>query len=210
MNFRPVVIVGTALILVVAGAFALLPFQAAEHRTTVDGATGTASVGNATAALDGPVDVYVEGPDWAAGAVSHFLVGDLRAAGVQAEQVTYLENADRPILAVRIVSLNASYWPVSPTATADWRFVYTTSGNETFIRQQLATSDGPVINSSEERFVVEGQYALRDDVRGIVSIPAYRSGIADRIAATTAETLQAAARSAEASASLRFRWTGGH
>lgn|GEM_PF-3458859 len=198
MNFRPVVLVGTVVLLVVAGAFALLPFQAAEHRTTVEGATGTASVGNETAALDGPVDVYVEGPDWAAGAVSHFLVGDLRAAGTRAEQVESLRNADRPLLAVRIVSLNASYWPMSPTATADWRFVYTTSGNATFVREQLATRDGPAINSSEERFVVEGQYRLRDDVRGVISIPAYRSGIADRVAATTAEKLQDAAESAEA------------
>lgn len=186
-------VVGALVLLVVAGAFALLPFQAAEHRTTVEGASGTARVGNATADLDGPVDVYVEGPDWVAGAVSHYLVGDLRAAGVEARQVERLEDADYPILAVRVLALDASYWPVSPTASAEWRFVYATSGNATFVRSQLASEDGPLVVSNRERFVVEGEYTLRDDVRGIVSIPAYRAGIADRIAAATAEKLQAAA-----------------
>lgn len=193
MNPRPVLLGAAVVLLVVAGAFALLPFEAAEHRTSVEGATGTAVAGNATAELDRGVDVYVEGPAWVAGAVSHFLVGDLRAAGIDANQIERLEAADQPVLAVRVLELDASYWPVSPTASAEWRFVHTTAGNNTYVRKQLSTESGPTVTSADQRFVAEGQYTLRDDVRGVISIPAYREGIADRIAATTAENLRAAA-----------------
>lgn len=193
MNLRPVAVSAVVLLVVLAGAFALLPFQAAEHETTVEGSTGRAVLNNATADFDQPVQVYVEGQGWAAGAVSHFLVGDLRAAGIQAEQAETLQNASGPILAVRLLELDAGYWPVSPTATARWRFVYVTSGNATMAREQLVTEAGPVVLAYDEQFVVEGQFTLTDDVRGVISIPQYREGIADRIASTTAERLQAAA-----------------
>lgn len=192
MHLRSILIAALVLLLVLSGAFALLPFQAAEHRASVQGATGTASAGDATAEFERGVDVYVEGPTWVAGAVGHYLVGDLRAAGIDARQVERLQAADRPLLAVRVLDLDASYWPVSPTATAEWRFVYATSGNATFVREQLATEHGPVVTSRSEAFVVEGEFRLQDDVRGVISIPQYRAGIADRIAATTAEKLQAA------------------
>ena len=192
MNLRPVLVSVVALLVVVSGVFALLPFQAAEHRTSVEGSTGTAVAGNATAELDQPIAVYVEGPGWSAGAVSHHVVGDLRGSGYTADQAQTLEDADGPILAVRILEVDANYWPLSPTATAKWRFVYATSGNATFVREQLSTESGPVVTSDSERFVVEGQFTLQDDVRGVISIPQYREGIADRIAATTAEKLQEA------------------
>lgn len=193
MNLRPVLVSVFALLVVVAGAFALIPFQAAEHQTVVEGATGTAVAGNATADIHQPIAVYVEGPGWTAGAVSHHLVGDLRGAGYTADQTESIEDADGPILAVRVIDVDAEYRPFSPTATAEWRFVYASSGNSTFVREQLSTEAGPVVVSDRERFVVEGQYSLRDDVSGVISVPQYRAGIADRIAATTAEKLQEAA-----------------
>lgn len=193
MTLRPYVVSVAVLLVVVAGAVALLPFQAAEHQATVEGATGRAVVGNATAELEQPIQVYVEGGGWAAGAVGHHLVGDLRAADIEATRVEQLQQADGPILAVRILELDASYRPLSPTASARWRFVYATSGNASFVRTQLSTEDGPVVVSNRERFVVEGQYTLHDDVRGVISVPQYRAGIADRIASTTAEKLQSAA-----------------
>ena len=192
MNLRPVLVSVIALLVVAAGAFALIPFEVAEHQTSVDGATGTAVAGNATADLDEPIAVYVEGPGWTAGAVSHHLVGDLRAAGYTADQTRTLEDTDGPILAVRVLDVDAAYRPLSPTASAEWRFVYATSGNASFVREQLSTKDGPVVVSDRERFVVEGQYSLQDDTSGVISVPQYRGGIADRIAATTAEKLQAA------------------
>lgn len=192
MNTRAVVI-GVALIIVVtAGAFALLPFEAAEHRTNVEGSTGTAVVGNASAELEGPIAVYVEGPGWSAGAVSHFVVGGLRDAGYTADQTETLADHDGPILAVRILDLDAAYRPVSPTGTVEWRFVYATSGNASFVRDQLSTEHGPVVVSDRERFVVEGEFKLQDDVRGVVSVPAYRSGLAERVGSTTVERLRAA------------------
>lgn len=193
MNLRAVLVSLLALLVVAAGAFALIPFQAAEHQTSVEGATGTAVAGNATAELDDPIAVYVEGPGWTAGAVSHHLVGDLRGAGYDADQAQSLQDTGGPILAVRILDVDADYWPLSPTGSAEWRFVYVTSGNATFVREQLSTEAGPVVVSDGERFVVEGQFTLQDGVRGVISIPQYRAGIADRIAATTAEKLQAAA-----------------
>ncbi len=192
MNLRPVLVSVVALVVVAAGAFALLPFEVAEHQSSVDGATGTAVAGNATADLDQPIAVYVEGPGWTAGAVSHHLVGDLRGAGYTADQAQTLEETDGPILAVRVLDVDANYRPLSPTASAEWRFVYATSGNASFVREQLSTEDGPVVDSDRERFVVEGQFSLRDDTDGIVSVPRYRGGLADRIAATTVEKLQAA------------------
>lgn len=181
-----------ALVVVAAGAFALLPFEAAEHHTSVEGATGTAVAGNASAHLEQPIAVYVEGPGWTAGAVSHHLVGDLRGAGYSADQVESLEDADGPILAVRVLDIDAEYRPISPTASAEWRFVYATSGNASFVREQLSTESGPVVVSDRERFIVEGQYTLQDDVSGVISVPQYRAGIADRVAGTTAEKLQEA------------------
>lgn len=186
MNYRPVLVTAAALAVVVAGAFALLPFQAAEHETSVEGATGRAVAGNATAELDRPVAVYVEGPTWVSSAVGHYLVGDLRAAGVDATQVERLQDTDGPLLAVRVLDLDAPYRPVSPSASARWRFVYATSGNATTVRDQLETEHGPVVTSDSERFVLEGQFSIRDDVRGVVSIPQYRAEIAERIAAHTA------------------------
>lgn len=181
-----------ALLVVAAGAFALIPFEVAEHNRSVEGATGKAVAGNATADLDQPIAVYVEGPGWSAGAVSHHLVGDLRGAGYTADQMESLEDADGPILALRVLDVDAEYRPISPTATARWRFVYASSGNATFVREQLSTEAGPVVVSNRERFVVEGQYTLQDDVGGVISVPQYRAGIADWIGATTAEKLQEA------------------
>lgn len=193
MTRRSVLLGVFILLLTVSGAFALLPYEIAEHRTTVNGSTGTAVAGNATAGLDGPVAVYVDGPGWTATAVGHYLVGDLRAAGAGASQVSTIEDSEGPLLAVRILDLDTNYQPLSPTATVRWRFVYVASGNASLAREQLATEHGPVIGSDRERFVVEGQYTLRNDVRGVITIPAYRQGIADRIASTTVEKLQAAA-----------------
>jgi hypothetical protein len=193
VNRRPLLVSLVLLALIVTGTFALLPFQVAEHTTDVEGATGRAVAGNATAEFDRPVRVYVEGGGWAAGAVGHFLVGDLRAAGIDATQVATLEDTDGPLLAVRVLSLDAPYRPVSPSTTAEWRFVYVTSGNATMAREQLATEGGPVVLTNEERYVIEGEFTLRDNVRGVISVPQFREGIADRIAATTAERLRAAA-----------------
>ena len=193
MNLRPVLVSVIALLVVAAAAFALIPFEAAEHQSSVEGATGTAVAGNATADLDQPIAVYVEGPGWTAGAVSHHLVGDLRGAGYTADQAQTLEETDGPILAVRVLDVDTNYRPVSPTASAEWRFVYATSGNASFVREELSTKDGPVVDSDRERFVVEGQFSLRDDANGIVSVPQYRGGLADRIAATTVEKLRTAA-----------------
>lgn len=192
MNVRPVLVSGVALLVVAAGIVALLPVELATHQTSVDGVTGSAVAPNASADFDGPVAVYVEGPGWSSNAVSHFLVGDLRAAGIDADVVSTLDAADGPVLAVRILDLDTTYRPVSPTASVRWRFVYTTTANTSYVQNQLATAGGPSVSTNETGFVVEGEYTLRDDVDGVISIPAYREAVADRVAATTAEKLLAA------------------
>ena len=171
-----------AVVLLLLGvAFTTLSFQAMESRTAADASVGTAQSNDATAPLDRPLQLVVLGEGPVADRLGPALESRLSS------RVVDVELADEPAAAypgpVLVVGVNESlaYNPVTPRARVTLEFGFVGSGNGT-LASQFATGDQPMVLTNRDPYVVQGDVTLRDESRGVVSLPAYRAHVTDRLA----------------------------
>jgi len=171
-----------ALALLFAGlAFATTDFHAMESNTAADVTVGTARATNTTVPLDRPLQLVVLGDGPVAAQLGPALSNGL------SPRFADIELADEPaaaypgaVLVVDVEEAGLDYDPFSPTADVVLEFAFVGSGNGTRARQ-FVTEDQLLVITNRDRYVLKGDLALRDESRGIVTLPAYRKHVTERL-----------------------------
>ncbi|WP_255196416.1 hypothetical protein [Halorarius litoreus] len=208
MNRVPPVALVVALVftVLVGSAFSFADFGATQSATSVQSGVSTSSIGDETVDLSGGLYVFVAGDDPADREFATALVDELRARGVDAEEVTELrEQFDRPVILVGHEVWRLDYTPVRADATVDWQFLYVQSGTltqfgsstpwdddftPTRLLERLAADDfRPIILSNETTVVVDGHFTLTDETTGVLSLPHYDRHVRDAVAVATVDAL---------------------
>ncbi|MFW5903216.1 MAG: hypothetical protein ACOCS7_00605 [Halolamina sp.] len=159
-------------------AFAVVDASVLQGETATDSTTGTSQVSNATATLQGPVTLAVEGDGWLEQAVGNRVEAELIDRGATVTRVdTPTDSGGAPVLAIGVAEKRVGYTPFTPSATVETRFAYVTSGNGT-LATSIVRGDPMVVHSNRDVYVVGGTVSVQDRARGVSTWPAYQRRVA--------------------------------
>ena len=189
-----------AVLLVVAGSFAVVDFSAATTRTDLQTSDSTGRLGDATLPTPGPITLHVAGDDAPTGRLETELAAELDARGYEVTVADSLRaEYGQPVLVVGVVDRSLRYNPVAPDGRVTWRYLLVDSGNlsrigpaEAFdpddFRTRLFEDDLGVFRLDEATgFVRGGTLELHVAQRGVVSAPAFRRTVTETTANRTVE-----------------------
>ncbi len=183
MNARSrALLASMVLLLALVFAFAVVDFRTMESRTTADSSVGTAQANNASAPVGGPIQLVVIGDGPVAERLEPALVTQLESRWGPFELAAEPASSfDGPVLVLAVRESVLRYNPVTPSARVTLDFAFVGSGNGTVARQ-LVSEDGGIVLTDQDPYVVQGDIMVRDESRGLVSLPGYRSHVTERLA----------------------------
>lgn len=159
-------------------AFAFVDASALQGQTAFDSTTGTSQLDNATATLEGPLTLAVDGDGWPEQAVGDRVETELRDRGATVTRVDALDDPlDEPVLVIDISAKQVDYSPFTPSATVEARYAYVQSGNAT-LATSMVRGDPMVVRSNRDVYVVSGSVTAQDRATGVATWPAYQRRVA--------------------------------
>jgi hypothetical protein len=195
-----------AVLLVVAGSFAVADFSAATTRTDLQTSDSTGRLGDATVPAPGPIALYVADDGAPTGRLETELAAALAARGYEVTVADSLRaEYGQPVLVVGVVDRSLRYNPIAPDGRVTWRYLLVDSGNlgrigsaDAFdpddFRTRLLEDDLGVFRLDEATgFVRGGTLELHVAQRGVVSAPAFRRTVTETTANRTVEVALAPA-----------------
>ncbi|MGM0397680.1 MAG: hypothetical protein ACQEQY_01680 [Halobacteriota archaeon] len=183
------------LVVIIVGAtvvgFGFVDAGILESEAAIDSSVGTSRTNDASAALDGPVTLYVAGDGWLEARMADRIADDLAQHGATVTRVQSLdEDSEDPILAILVTESSVSYSPISPSSTIEASFAYVHSGNATLA--SAIVDDAPIVIDDRDAYVVDGDVTVSDRSSGLATWPAYQRRVATTNAAAVMDALTSA------------------
>ena len=179
-------------LLAIVVAFAVVDLHAMESQTAAESTVGTARANDAVPPVGGPIQLVVLGDGPVPERLEPALATQLESRWGPVELADdAAPDFDGPVLVVAVTGSDLRYNPVTPSARVSVDFAFVSSGNGT-LAEELATGDGGVVLTNENPYVVHGDVTIRDESRGIVTWPGYRSHVVEQLADRFVDALTSA------------------